>query len=143
LQDRQLLESLLHELQRRNSQPRKPLLIKIAPDLSAAQLDQIIAACEQNGVAGIIATNTTTDHSGIPAAHDREGGVSGAALRAKATEIVRAIAAKTSIPVIACGGIVDAASAREKLDAGAQLLQVYTGYVYRGPALLRDIATQL
>ena len=143
LQDRQLLESLLHELQRRNSQPRKPLLIKIAPDLSAAQLDQIIAACEQNGVAGIIATNTTTDHSGIPAAHDREGGVSGAALRAKATEIVRAIAAKTSIPVIACGGIVDAASAREKFDAGAQLLQVYTGYVYRGPALLRDIATQL
>jgi dihydroorotate dehydrogenase len=143
LQDRQLLEPLLHELQRENSPPRKPLLVKIAPDLSAIQLDEIIAACEQNSIAGIIATNTTVDHSGIPAAHDRRGGVSGAALRAKSTEIVRAIAARASMPVIACGGIVDAASAREKVDAGAQLLQVYTGYVYRGPALLRELAPQL
>jgi dihydroorotate dehydrogenase len=143
LQDRQLLEPLLHELQRENSPPRKPLLVKIAPDLSAIQLDEIIAACEQNSIAGIIATNTTVDHSGIPAAAARRGGVSGAALRAKSTEIVRAISAKASMPVIACGGIVDAASAREKVDAGAQLVQVYTGYVYRGPALLRELAPQL
>ena len=143
LQDRQLLEPLLHELQRENSQSRKPLLVKIAPDVSAMQLDEIIAACEQNSVAGIIATNTTVDHSGIPAAHDRQGGISGAALRAKSTEIVRAISAKASIPVIACGGIADARSAREKIDAGAQLLQVYTGYVYRGPALLRELAEPL
>ncbi|HEY6204619.1 MAG TPA: quinone-dependent dihydroorotate dehydrogenase [Chthoniobacterales bacterium] len=143
LQDRQLLEPLLRELQRENSQPTKPVLVKIAPDLSATRLDEIIAACEQNSIAGIIATNTTVDHSGIPAAHDRQGGVSGAALRAKSTEIVRAIAARASMPVIACGGIVDAASAREKVDAGAHLLQVYTGYVYRGPALLRELAPQL
>jgi dihydroorotate dehydrogenase len=143
LQDRQSLESLLRELQRENSQVRKPLLIKIAPDLSATQLEEIIGVCEQNSVAGIIATNTTTDHSGIPAGSDREGGVSGAALRAKSTAIVRAITARTSIPVIAAGGIVDAASAREKLEAGAQLFQVYTGYVYRGPGMLREIAGQL
>jgi dihydroorotate dehydrogenase len=143
LQDRQSLESLVRELQRENSQVRKPLLIKIAPDLSATQLEEIIGVCEQNSVAGIIATNTTTDHSGIPPGSDREGGVSGAALRAKSTGIVRAITARTSIPVIAAGGIVDAASAREKLEAGAQLLQVYTGYVYRGPGMLREIASQL
>jgi dihydroorotate dehydrogenase len=140
LQDRQSLEFLLRELQRENSQLSKPLLLKIAPDLSAGQIEEIVAVCEQNSVAGIIATNTTVDHSGIPVAHNHEGGLSGASLRAKSTEIVRAIATRTSIPVIACGGIVDAASAREKIDAGAQLLQVYTGYVYRGPGLLREIA---
>jgi dihydroorotate dehydrogenase len=143
LQDRQPLSELLRVLQQENSQPRKPLVVKISPDLSSSQLEELIAVCEQNEIAGIIATNTTTDHSSISPAHDQEGGLSGAPLREKSTEIVRAIAARSTIPVIASGGIVDAASAREKLEAGAQLLQVYTGYVYRGPGLLREILEAL
>ncbi|MFN2541883.1 MAG: quinone-dependent dihydroorotate dehydrogenase [Chthoniobacterales bacterium] len=143
LQDRQSLDPLLRALQRENAQAHKPLIVKIAPDLLPAQLDEVIAACEGNGIAGIIATNTTLDHSAIPATHDHEGGVSGTALRARSTEMLRAVAARSTIPVIASGGIVDAASAREKLEAGAQLLQVYTGYVYRGPGLLREIARGL
>jgi dihydroorotate dehydrogenase len=143
LQDRQSLEPLLRALRRENAHVAKPLVLKIAPDLSSSQLDEIIAVCEENAIAGIIATNTTLDHSAVAAAHDHEGGVSGAPLRARSTEVIRAIAARSTIPVIASGGIVDATSAREKFDAGAQLLQIYTGYVYRGPGLLREIADAL
>ena len=143
LQDRQLLSPLLREIQQANAEIRKPILIKIAPDLSESQLSEMIAVCEQNQVAGIIATNTTTDHSAIPAPVNQEGGLSGAPLHEKSTELVRAIRARSTIPVIGCGGIMDAASALEKFAAGAQLLQVYTGYVYRGPSLLREITNQL
>jgi dihydroorotate dehydrogenase len=108
-----------------------------------AELEQIIAACEQHSVAGIIATNTTVDHSAIPSDRDQTGGLSGRPLREKSTAFVRAITSRSSLPVIASGGISDAANAREKLEAGAQLLQVYTGYVYRGPGLLREIAQGL
>jgi dihydroorotate dehydrogenase len=117
----------------------KPLVVKIAPDLSSAELEGIIATCEENGVAGIIATNTTLDHSSVPPTLDQDGGLSGAPLRAKSTAQVRSVVAKSKIPVIASGGISDAESAREKFEAGAQLLQIYTGYIYRGPRLLREI----
>jgi len=117
----------------------KPLLVKISPDLLATELEEIIATCEQNNVAGIIATNTTLDHSSIPPTLNQEGGLSGAPLQEKSTALVRSIAARSTIPVIASGGISDAESARKKFDAGAQLLQVYTGFVYRGPRLLREI----
>jgi dihydroorotate dehydrogenase len=80
------------------------------------------------------------DHSSIPASRDQTGGLSGRPLREKSTEFVRAITSRSRLPVIASGGIFDAESACEKLKAGAQLLQVYTGYVYRGPGLLREIA---
>src|SRR5437667_2643468 len=143
LQDRQSLDHLLRTVQQKNSQPRKPLVVKIAPDLSSTQLEELIATCEQNQIAGIIATNTTIDHSLIPPAQDHEGGLSGTPLRGKSTALVRAITTRSTIPVIASGGIVDAESAREKFEAGAQLLQIYTGYVYRGPGLLREIAEQL
>src|SRR5205085_1019466 len=119
---------------------RKPILVKIAPDLGPGELDELVAACEQNRVAGIIATNTTLDHSAVPPALDEEGGLSGQPLREKATHLIRAIIQRCAIPVIASGGIFDAESAREKIDAGAQLLQVYTGLIYRGPGLLREIA---
>ncbi len=99
--------------------------------------------CEQNAIAGIIATNTTLDHSSIPSARDQEGGLSGAPLREKSTALVSNIAARSTIPVVASGGIFDAQSAREKFDAGAQLLQLYTGYIYRGPSLLREIMENL
>jgi dihydroorotate dehydrogenase len=143
LQEHDALEQLLAAIRRENETARKPVLLKIAPDLSLAELEQIIAACEQHAIAGIIATNTTLDHSAIPSARDQTGGLSGIPLREKSTAFVRAIASRSSLPVIASGGITDAASAREKLQAGAQLLQIYTGYVYRGPALLREIADGL
>ena len=93
--------------------------------------------------AAIIATNTTIDHAAIAPEADQTGGLSGAPLREKSTAIVRAILAKCSIPVIGCGGIMDGASAREKLEAGASLVQVYTGLIYRGPGLLREISAAI
>jgi dihydroorotate dehydrogenase len=143
LQSHDALEQLLAAICRENGIFRKSVLLKIAPDLSISELEQIIATCERNGIAGIIATNTTLNHSAIPSSRDQTGGLSGRPLREKSTELVRAITSRSSLPVIASGGISDAASAREKFDAGAQLLQVYTGYVYRGPGLLREIAQQL
>jgi len=97
----------------------------------------------RNGVAGIIATNTTLDHASIPSELDEQGGLSGAPLREKSSALVRSIAANSKIPVIASGGICDAESAREKFEAGAQLVQLYTGFVYRGPGLLREIMEKL
>ncbi|MGI9115796.1 MAG: dihydroorotate dehydrogenase (quinone) [Chthoniobacterales bacterium] len=116
-----------------------PVLVKIAPDLEPSALDELVAVCESNGVAGIVATNTTLDHSAIPAQRDEQGGLSGAPLREKATAIIRHLASKTRLPIVGCGGILDASSAREKIEAGAALLQLYTGFVYRGPRLVRDL----
>jgi len=105
-----------------------------------SSFEQLVDTFETNKVAGIIATNTTVDHSSIPDAQDEQGGLSGEPLREKSTALVRAIAKRSTIPVIASGGIIDAESAHEKFEAGAQLLQIYTGLIYRGPALLREIA---
>jgi dihydroorotate dehydrogenase len=143
LQEHKALEQLLGAVRRENEHVSKPVLLKIAPDLSLSDLEQIITTSEQNGIAGIIATNTTLDHSAILNSRDQSGGLSGRPLREKSTEFVRAIRARSRLPIIASGGIFDAASAREKLAAGGQLLQVYTGYVYRGPGLLREIVEGL
>jgi dihydroorotate dehydrogenase len=143
LQGRSALSQLLRAVADKNQITRKPILVKIAPDLSPNELEEIISTCEENKVAGIIATNTTLDHSSIPSACDQTGGLSGAPLREKSTALVRAITARSTIPVIASGGIFDAESAREKIEAGAQLLQIYTGYIYRGPSLLREICHAL
>lgn len=143
LQEHDALEELLRVIRAENQTARKPVLLKIAPDLAFADLEQIIATCEANEIAGIIATNTTLNHTSMPRDLDEAGGLSGRPLREKSTELIRAIAARSRLPVIASGGIVDAESAREKLEAGAQLLQVYTGYIYRGPGLLREIAENL
>ena len=143
LQEHDALEQLLRAIRHANETTQKPVLLKIAPDLSLAEMEQIVSASEQHGIAGIIATNTTVDHSAIPESRDETGGLSGRPLREKSTEFVRAIRARSSLPIIASGGVCDAGSAREKLEAGAQLLQVYTGYVYRGPGLLREIVDNL
>jgi dihydroorotate dehydrogenase len=143
LQEHDALDPLLRAVQKENQTSRKPILVKIAPDLLLSDLEQIIATCEENEIAGIIATNTTLDHAAIPTALDQAGGLSGRPLREKSTKFVRAIATHSRLPVIASGGISDAESAREKLEAGAQLLQVYTGFVYRGPGLLREIVENL
>src|SRR5437899_167612 len=143
LQGADALSELLSAIGEQNLISRKPILIKIAPDLAPSELDAIVSTCATNKVAGIIATNTTVDHSSIPAAQDEQGGLSGAPLRGKSTALVREIAARSTIPIIASGGIMDADSAREKIEAGARLLQIYTGLIYRGPGLLREIVEAL
>lgn len=136
LQASERLEELLRAINAERAET--PLLVKIAPDLESAALDELIAVCQSNNVSGFIATNTTLDHSAIT--HAEEGGLSGAPLQKKSTAIIRQIANKTKIPIIGCGGIFDLGSAREKVEAGAQLLQVYTGFIYRGPNLIRELA---
>ena len=143
LQEGDALAELLRAVSSENARAQKPVLIKIAPDVSPSRLQDVVTAAEQNNVAGIIATNTTLDHAAIPSDRDEAGGLSGRPLREKATEFVRAITARSLLPVIASGGIVDAESAREKMEAGASLVQIYTGYVYRGPGLLREIVNGL
>src|SRR5262245_9672799 len=143
LQEPEKLSELLHALSEQAGPAPKPLIVKISPDVSGAELKAVLAVCEENGVSGIIATNTTLDHSSIPQQLDQAGGLSGAPLRDKSTALVREIAARSTIPVIASGGIFDAESASEKFQAGAQLVQLYTGLVYRGPQLLREIMDRL
>ena len=143
LQEPEKLSELLHAIGNEAGTAPKPLVVKISPDLSGTELKAILAVCEENGVSGIIATNTTLDHSSIAPQLDQAGGLSGAPLRDKSTALVREINARSTIPVIASGGIFDAESAREKFQAGAQLIQLYTGLVYRGPQLLREIMDSL
>jgi len=148
LQDAAALDQLLRVIQQRNRElspasALRPVLVKIAPDLDWPQIEEIIALVEQRALAGIVATNTTLDHSAIPAPLRQEGGLSGLPLRARSTEIIRFIAKRTRRPIIAVGGIHDAASAMEKLDAGAALLQLYTGFIYEGPSLIRQIHSAL
>jgi dihydroorotate dehydrogenase len=142
LQEPEKLSELLYAIANEAGTALKPLVVKISPDLSRGELKAILAVCEENGVSGIIATNTTLDHSLIPPQLDQAGGLSGAPLRDKSTALLREIA-RSTIPVIASGGICDAESAREKFRAGAQLIQLYTGLVYRGPQLLREIMDKL
>lgn len=138
LQDRTALDDLLRTIQRRNTE-RKPLLLKIAPDLEWPAIEEILALVQSHALAGIIATNTTIDHSSVPEAKRQQGGLSGAPLRERSTEIVRFIAKHSSLPIIAAGGIMSADDALEKFDAGAALVQLYTGFIYEGPALISDI----
>lgn len=142
LQEKESLSILLRDIGNEN-RTNKPIAVKISPDVSAEQLEEIITTCEEFRVAAIIATNTTVDHSSIRGQRDEQGGLSGEPLRARATELIRAVRARSTIPIIGCGGIFDADSAKEKLNAGASLLQIYTGFIYRGPALLRQIVDAL
>lgn len=119
-----------------------PLLVKIAPDLSWPELDAVLEALHASGADGLIATNTTVDRSGVRSAAAAEaGGMSGAPLRARATEIIRYTYQHTGgrLPIVGVGGIDNPAAALEKIRAGATLVQVYTGLVYRGPGLVREI----
>ena len=143
LQEPEKLSELLHAIGNEAGTAPKPLVVKISPDLSNTELKAVLEVCGENGVSGIIATNTTLDHSSIARQLDQAGGLSGAPLRDKSTALVREIAARSTIPVIASGGIFDAESAGEKFQAGAQLIQLYTGFVYRGPQLLREIMNSL
>lgn len=139
LQDRAALGELLRAVQAENLAPRRPLLVKIAPDLTWPAVAEVLAVAEENQLAGLIATNTTLDQAAVPESRRTAGGLSGPPLRARATEVVRFISKRSQLPVIAVGGIQDAASAREKFDAGAVLIQLYTGFIYEGPALVRAL----
>jgi dihydroorotate dehydrogenase len=136
------LRGILRALQRENVEG-KPVLVKIAPDLAEEDLDAMIAAAEGEGAAGWIATNTTIDHSSVPAGSDEQGGLSGEPLRPRATRVLRCVAERAARPVIGVGGVDGAESAREKISAGASLVQLYTGLVYGGPGLPRRVARGL
>lgn len=148
LQEREPLTRLLTALQAENhrkAQP-KPILLKIAPDLTNGQLDDIIAIMGETGIAGIIATNTTISRDNLttdPAAVTQmgAGGVSGLPLRQRATEVIRYLHEKSggAFPIIGVGGIFTPDDALEKLRAGASLIQVYTSFIYEGPALAKRI----
>jgi dihydroorotate dehydrogenase len=152
LQDKEPLTLLLTRLQTLNSQKggKKPLLLKIAPDLTNEQLDDIVEIIRTTGLDGVVSSNTTISRAGLhtPQAEVDAigmGGLSGAPLRERATEVISYLhkASKGSFPIIASGGIFTAADAREKLAAGASLVQVYTGFIYEGPAIAKRICEGL
>jgi dihydroorotate dehydrogenase len=152
LQEKEPLKQLLHHLQLLNAQKNKPkpILLKIAPDLTHEQLDDIIEIVQETALAGIVATNTTISREGLqtPAAAVEAigaGGLSGLPVKDRSTAVIRYIHEKTGgqLPIIAAGGIFTAADAREKLDAGASLVQVYTGFIYEGPAIVKNICKGL
>ncbi|ALJ56450.1 Dihydroorotate dehydrogenase (quinone) [Candidatus Xiphinematobacter sp. Idaho Grape] len=117
----------------------KPLLIKIDPDLSSKEIVSIVKLAEREHVAGLIATNTTLDHSSLPPERNEAGGLSGKPLQARSDTIIRRIRRVSSIPIIGTGGILSAGGAHAKFSSGANLIQIYTGFVYRGPALIQEI----
>jgi dihydroorotate dehydrogenase len=148
LQEKEPLERLLKSLVTRNKTyaTPKPILLKIAPDLSDHQLDDIISLFSSTQIDGIIATNTTISRDKLKTSADEikeigAGGLSGIPIQERATEVIKYISEKSngSIPIIGVGGIHSAEAAIEKLKAGASLVQMYTGFIYEGPAVIRKI----
>jgi dihydroorotate dehydrogenase len=148
LQDKEPLRKLLEHVisLSRKKEKYKPVLLKIAPDLTDVQLDDVVAILLETKADGVIATNTTINRDGLVTAKDQiaaigNGGLSGKPLRQRATDVVRYLRLKTGsdFPIIAAGGIMSAEDALEKLDAGADLVQIYTGFIYEGPILIKRI----
>ncbi|ASU33697.1 dihydroorotate dehydrogenase (quinone) [Mucilaginibacter xinganensis] len=146
LQEKEPLMDLLNTLQKRNSKNgiSRPILLKIAPDLTDEQLDDIIEIVQQTGIAGIIATNTTISRKGLASSDELKnetGGLSGVPLSKRSTEVISYLHRKSNgaFPIIGVGGIHSAEDAIEKLNAGAALVQLYTGFIYEGPALIGRI----
>jgi len=144
LQDKEPLHKLVSVLQKQNAlKPKsKPILLKIAPDLTNEQLLDIIDIVLETNLAGVIATNTTVSRADLHSENRNEiGGLSGKPLCKRATEVIRFLAEKSnhSFPIIGVGGIHDANDALEKLKAGASLIQLYTGFIYEGPQLVKAI----
>jgi len=158
LQERDRLDALLAALtarlreyaERDRRAAPKPLLVKVAPDLDDAALDEVVEVCLARGASGLIAVNTTISRDGLsertpPPLRDEAGGLSGRPLRARAVEVVRRLATRGGerLPVVGCGGVFTADDARRLLDAGAALIQLYTGFIYEGPGIARRIARGL
>lgn len=137
LQDRDSLAAIIRTLKEIDS--AKPLLVKIAPDLTDDAVKKTGELAESESLAGLIATNTTLDHSSVPEGRDEAGGLSGSPLRTRSAEVLKILRSATSLPLIASGGVMSAEAAEEKFAAGASLVQIYTGFIYRGPSLIGDI----
>ncbi len=157
LQEKEPLTQLLNQLKTENQKlnTQRPILLKIAPDLTDSQLDDIIEIVRETGTAGVIATNTTINRAesdGSPLQSDAAtlqaagaGGLSGPPLKDRATHVIRYLVEKSggAFPVIGVGGIETAADVREKLEAGASLVQLYTGFIYEGPGVARHLCEGL
>ncbi len=146
LQDKGPLLEILNALQSKNNSKskRKPILLKIAPDLSTEQLDDIIEITRESKIDGLVATNTTisrdhlkTDKSIIDSCG--AGGLSGAPVNERASAVIKYLSSRTKLPIIGVGGIMTNHHAQEKINAGASLLQVYTGFIYEGPGIVKEI----
>jgi dihydroorotate dehydrogenase len=150
LQEKESLRKILGHLQMINNAKAKakPILLKIAPDLTQEQIDDVIDLALEIKLDGLVATNTTISREGISqqlAVSSQPGGLSGLPLKHRSTEIIKYISEKTKgeIPIIASGGIFTGADAREKFDAGASLVQVWTGFIYEGPSIVKNICKTL
>ncbi len=152
LQEKEPLKKILTHLQmlNKNFAEQKPILLKIAPDLTQTQIDDVIHLAQEIHLDGLVAANTTIDRGNLIISNAEletigAGGLSGLPLKRRATEMVSYISQKTngSMPIIASGGIFTGADAKEKLDAGASLVQVWTGFVYEGPAIVKKITSYL
>ena len=148
LQDKEPLTHLLNTLQELNSQKdsKKPILLKIAPDLTDEQLLDIIDIVSETKIDGVIATNTTISREGLQSSNKKEvGGLSGKPLTSRSTEVIRFLSEKSNkaFPIIGVGGIHSSKDALEKIEAGADLVQLYTGFIYEGPRLIKQINKSL
>ncbi|MCF8272845.1 MAG: quinone-dependent dihydroorotate dehydrogenase [Flavobacteriaceae bacterium] len=148
LNDKAYLEELIIAVQQANKsfEKQKPIVLKIAPDLNNNQLDEIIDLVISTKLDGVIASNTSIDRSGLKASHERlehigNGGLSGQPIKNKSTRVIKYLSEKShkAFPIIGVGGIHSAQDALEKLDAGADLIQIYTGFIYEGPKLIKSI----
>ena len=148
LNDKDYLLELISECQKQNNKfkIKKPILLKIAPDLNDAQLDEIIELVAETKIDGVIASNTSTTRSNLKASKERleeigNGGVSGQPILKQSTKVIKYLAEKSnkSFPIIGVGGIHSAEDALEKIEAGADLVQIYTGFIYEGPSLVKNI----
>lgn len=148
LQDRDQLAGILHRLSsiRAEMLRKKPILVKISPDLNWEQIDDVLELVDEFSMDGIVATNTTISREGLSTAPEKiekigRGGLSGLPIRERSTEIIRYIAVKTAgkLPIIGVGGILSADDALEKLQAGATLVQIYSGFIFEGPGLVKKI----
>ncbi len=146
LQEKEPLKYILNTLQQNNNARarRKPILLKIAPDLTDAQLDDIVEIVLETGIDGVIATNTTLSREGLTAPgqiKEQPGGLSGKPLAKRSTEVIKYLADKSArrFPIIGVGGIHTAQDAWDKLNAGASLVQIYTGFIYEGPGIAKSI----
>lgn len=152
LNDKDYLITLIRAVQEANNtfKKQRPILLKIAPDLNKQQLDEIVALVTETGLDGVIASNTSVSREGLKVSHSRlneigNGGLSGKPIKEKSTEVIKYLATQSnnSFPIIGVGGIHSAQDAIDKLDAGATLVQLYTGFVYEGPSLIKAINKKL
>ncbi|OYU67685.1 MAG: dihydroorotate dehydrogenase (quinone) [Cytophagaceae bacterium BCCC1] len=150
LQEKEPLKKILAALQIENQKHKKPVLLKIAPDLTDSQLDDIVEIVTETGIAGVIATNTTLSRANLKTDNAEvenigAGGLSGKPLKDRSTQVIKYLSQKSggNFGIIGAGGIYTAQDAKDKLEAGASLVQVYSGFIYEGPSIAKNINKEL